>query len=250
MRVGLFVPCYIDALHPQAAISTLGLLKRFSGLDVEFLEQASCCGLPLTDMGYKRKARGLETSLADIFAPYDAIVMPSGVCSEQVRDHLDSIEPTPTVARLRRSTYDVVDFLTDVLDVKSLPWGPRFEARVALHNGCHSLRYLHQARPSELMIPDFSKPERLLRMVEGCDVGYATRRDECCGFGGMYTVWDSPCSGQQGLDKVSDYWQAGFRHVVSQDYSCLMHQQGVARKNGLDLKFYYIAELLNGDAQP
>ena len=145
--------------------------------------------------------------------------------------------------------FDIVEFLHDILQVKELPWA-RFPHRVALHNGCHSLRFLHQARPSELMIPDFSKPEALLKMVDGLEVCYATRRDECCGFGGTFSMWDAPCAGQQGLDKVNDYVANGLEYVTSADFSCLLHQQTVARKHGINLKMFYIAELLNGDAKP
>lgn len=249
MKVGFFVPCYIDALAPQAAISSFRLLKRFPGLQVEFIEQGACCALPLTDMGYTRKACALEQNLVPLMSPYDMIVVPSGVCTDQFRFHFDSIEQTPLVRRLRESVFDIVEFLHDVLEVKELPWA-HFPHRVALHNGCHSLRYLHQARPTELMEKDFSKPADLLNLVEGLEVCYATRRDECCGFGGTFSMWDAPCAGQQGLDKVNDYVANGLRYVTSADFSCLLHQSTVARKHGIDLKMYYIAEILNGDAQP
>lgn len=100
------------------------------------------------------------------------------------------------------------------------------------------------------MIPDFSKTAALLGLVDGLEVAYATRRDECCGFGGTFSMWDAPCAGQMGLDKVNDYLRNGLHYVTSADYSCLLHQSAVARKHGLDLKTFYIAELLNGDAQP
>ena len=249
MKVGFFVPCYIDMLAPQAAISSYNLLRRFPQLQVEFIEQGACCTLPLTDMGYTRKACALEKNLVPLMLPYDVIVVPSGVCTDQFRYHFDSIEQTHEVKRLRESVFDIVEFLHDILQVKELPWA-RFPHRVALHNGCHSLRFLHQARPSELMIPDFSKPEALLKMVDGLEVCYATSRDECCGFGGTFSMWDAPCAGQQGLDKVNDYVANGLEYVTSADFSCLLHQQTVARKHGINLKMFYIAELLNGDAKP
>ncbi|MCM1349484.1 MAG: (Fe-S)-binding protein [Firmicutes bacterium] len=249
MKVGFFVPCYIDALAPQAAISSYKLLQRFPNVELHFIEQAACCALPLTDMGYSKKACALERNLVPLMSPYDFIVVPSGVCTDQFRFHFDSVPQTPVVRRLRESVYDVVEFLHDILEVKELPWA-KFPHRVALHNGCHSLRYLHQARPTELMIPDFSKPAALLNMVKGLEVGYATRRDECCGFGGTFSMWDAPCAGQQGLDKVNDYVNNGFKYITSADYSCLLHQMTVARKHGIELKWYYIAEILNGDAQP
>lgn len=248
MKVGLFVPCYVDMLAPQAAISTYNLLKRFVP-DVEYIEQAACCGLPFTDMGYKKQACKVEAKLPELVVGYDAVVVPSGICTDQFRNQFTGVEQTPAVEKFRRSVYDPVEFLHDVIKVDSLPWA-KFPHRVALHNGCHSLRFLHEARPSELMIPDYSKPAALLNLVEGIEVGYATRRDECCGFGGIFAVWDQSCSGQMGLDKVSDYERNGFHYIVSADFSCLLHQQTVARKYGVDLKTFYITEILNGDAQP
>lgn len=248
MKVGFFVPCYVDALAPRAAISSYNLLRRF-GLDVEFIEQAACCALPLTDMGYDKKSCSMERDLVPLVAGYDAVVVPSGICTDQFRNHFKMVEQTPEVKHFRENVYDIVEFLHDVIKVDSLPWA-RFPHKVALHNGCHSLRSLMQAKPSELMIPYFSKTEDLLKLVDGLEVVYATRRDECCGFGGTFSVWDIDCSGQMGLDKVSDYARNGYKYVTSADFSCLLHQQSVARKFGVDLKTFYIAELLNGDAKP
>ncbi len=248
MRVGFFVPCYVDMVAPQAAISSYELLKRL-GVDVEFIDHAVCCGLPMTDMGYRCKARNVERNLVKYLSGYDYIVIPSGVCTDQMRNEFAAVNQTPEVVHIRETSYDVVEFLHDILRVDSLPWA-HFPARVALHNGCHSLRFLHQARPSELQIPDYSKTADLLRLVDGIEIGYATRRDECCGFGGTFTIWDQSCSGQMGIDKVSDYERNGFAHVVSADFSCLLHQSCVARKLGMKIKFHYIAEILNGDAEP
>lgn len=247
MKVGFFVPCYIDFLAPKAAISTYNLLKRFD-IDVEFIDRAICCGLPETDMGYHHKSCSLETNLVPLFAPYDAVVVPSGICTDEFRNHFNAVEQTDEVKRIRSSVFDTVEFLHDVLKVDSLPWA-RFRDKVALHNGCHSLRSLHQAKPSELVIPEYSKPEALLNLVEGLKVTYASRRDECCGFGGAFTIWDIGCSGQMGLDKVKDYARNGIRFVTSADYSCLLHQEAIARRHGMNLQFYYIAEILNGDVK-
>lgn len=245
MKVGYFVPCYIDALAPQAAKSTYNLLKRFD-LDVHFIEQAACCALPLTDMGYEKKACKLEDNLLPLLSGYDAIVIPSGICADQIRNYFTPDVKDPEVYKIRESVYDIVEFLHDVLKVKSLPWA-HFPHKVALHNGCHSLRYLNHARPTELMEPNFSKTEDLLKLVDGIEVAYATRRDECCGFGGTFSVWDTSCSGQMGKDKVQDYINNDIHHVTSADWSCLVHQQSVANKLGLDIKTYYISEILNGD---
>lgn len=250
MKIGFFVPCYIDAIYPQAAISTYKLLLKL-GLDVDFIEGGACCGLPEHDMGYLERACTIEKGLLPFIndAAYEYVIVPSGICTLQFRQHFNEVERTPEVEHFISSVYDPVEFLHDILKIKELPGKPAFPHRVAVHNGCHSLRFLHEARPSELMIKPFDKCADLLSLVDGLEVGYATRRDECCGFGGAFAIWDAPCSGQQGRDKVSDYAKNGFRYVASQDMSCLIHQQTVAEKNGLDLKMFYITEILNGDAR-
>lgn len=249
MKVGLFIPCYVDVLVPQAAISTYKLLKRFDNIDLTYINQAACCGLPEKDNGYVHGACEIEKNLVYYLTGFDYVVIPSGICTDQIRHMLTDVPQSDEVKHIRQTTYDVVEFLYDVLKVKELPWA-HYPHRVALHNGCHSLRYLLQARPAELAVPYFSKTEALLSLVDGIEVGYATRQSECCGFGGTFAIWDQSCSGQQGLDKVNDYRRNGFDRVTSADMSCLLHQSCVARKFGMgDIKFYYIAEILNGDAQ-
>ena len=250
MKVGFFVPCYIDAIYPQAAISAWQLLKKLD-VNLEFIEGGACCGLPEHDMGYLDLACTLEKGLVPLIADkgYDYVIVPSGICTGQFRDHFNGVEITPEIEHFIKTVHDPVEFLHDVLKITELPDKPSFPHRVALHNGCHSLRYLLMARPTELMIKPFDKCADLLRLVDGIEVGYATRRDDCCGFGGAFAIWDAPCSGQQGRDKVSDYVENGFKYVTSQDMSCLLHQQTVAKKNGLDLKMFYITEILNGDAK-
>lgn len=247
MKIGYFVPCYIDALSPQVAISTYNLLKRFD-LDIHFIEQAACCALPLTDMGYSKKACRMEENLVPLLADYDAIVVPSGICTEQIRNHFSDADDKSDLYKVRESVYDIVEFLHDILKIDKLPWA-KFPHKVVLHNGCHSLRYLKHARPTEIMEPDFSKTEALLKLVDGLEVVYPERRDECCGFGGTFAVWDTSCAGQMGLDKVNDYVRQGARYVTSADFSCLLHQQTIAQKNNIDIKAYYIAEILNGDVE-
>lgn len=249
MKIGFFVPCYIDALCPKVAMSTYHLMQKL-GLDIEFIEQGACCGLPEHDMGYIERSCVIEKGVAPFVADrsFDHVVVPSGICTGQFRNHFTCAERTPEIEHFISVVCDPVELLHDILKISELPGKPCFPHRVALHHGCHSLRYLHEARPTELMIKPFDKCADLLMLVDGIEIGYAERRDECCGFGGAFAVWDAPCSGQQGRDKVSDYVRNGFRHVVSQDMSCLLHQQTVAEKNGLDLKMFYITEILNGDA--
>lgn len=244
MKAALFVPCYVDALFPEVAIATLELLERL-GVEVEYPLEQTCCGQPMANSGCEKDAAATEALFAKNFAGYDYIVTPSGSCTHHVRDHLTAIPQTPAVAKVRRSTYELVEFVHDVLEVRAFPWA-EFRHTVGLHNGCASLRALGTAKMSEIAGPAFSKPMALLSKVKGIRFAMPERPDECCGFGGTFSVFEEPVSARMGYDKVNDHAGAGAQYIVSADMSCLMHQKGCAERLGLPIKFIHIAQILNG----
>ena len=246
MRIGLFVPCYVDAVEPEVGIATLELLERL-GCTVEYPYDQTCCGQPMTNTGCHAEAAATEALFVRNFAAYDYVVAPSGSCVHQVREHLTAIPQTDEVRKVRASTYEVVEFLHDVLKIEALPWA-EFPHKVAYHGNCNALRGIHHARPSEIVKPYFSKPLDLLRLVKGVEIVDLARPDECCGFGGTFSVFEPGVSAKMGYDKVSDQNRAGAAYVVSADSSCLMHQKGCAERLGLPLKYIHIARVLNGAA--
>jgi len=244
MRVALFVPCYVDAFFPEVGIATLGLLERL-GCEVDYPLNQTCCGQPMANSGCHADARATEALYVKNFAGYDHIVTPSGSCAHHVREHLTAIDATPQALQVRRSTFELCEFLHDVLQVVEFPWA-EFPHKVGLHIGCATLRGLREAKGSEIDEPAFSKPMRLLSGVRGIEFVTPQRPDECCGFGGTFSVFEEPVSARMGHDKVDDHHRAGAEYIVSPDMSCVMHQQGCARRVGLPLKFLHIAQVLNG----
>ena len=247
MRVGLFIPCYIDAFFPEVGVATLELLERF-GMDVGYPFDQTCCGQPMANSGCQNDAAATERLFVDNFAGFDAVVCPSGSCVNHVRSKFTAIEQTDTVQAVRGRTFELVEFLHDVLKVEAFPWAA-FPHSVGYHNGCGSLRGLGHASPSELNEPAFSKPLDLLRKVEGIRFVEPARPDECCGFGGTFSVFEEAVSVKMGQDKVADHGKAGAEYIVSADTSCLMHQKGCAARGGSAMKFIHIAEVLNGARQ-
>ncbi|HXW23265.1 MAG TPA: (Fe-S)-binding protein [Xanthobacteraceae bacterium] len=245
MRVGLFIPCYIDAFFPEVGIATLELLERL-GVEVVYPLEQTCCGQPMANSGSQKDAAGAEALFVENFRAFDHVVTPSGSCAHHVRAHLDAIPQTAEVAKVRRSTYELVEFLHDILKVEAFPWA-EFPHKVGLHNGCTTLRKLRTAKASEVDEPEFSKPLDLLRKVKGIAFVMPSRPDECCGFGGTFSVFEEPVSAKMGYDKVADHHRAGAQYIVSADMSCLMHQKGCAERLGLDIRFIHIAQILNGN---
>lgn len=245
MKIGLFIPCYIDAIYPEVGIATLELLEKL-GLDVEYPMEQTCCGQPMSNEGDYKSAETAQKLFIQNFKDYEYIVGPAGSCVKQVRLHFDNLEQTDEVKQVRKNTYELVEFLHDILQVKSFP-GVEFKHKVALHNSCSSIRGLGIAQPSEIIGTPYNKSADLLKMIDGLEIAEMSRPDECCGFGGTFCVTDEVVSGKMGKDKISDYVTSGAEYVVSPDMSCLMHQKGVALKNGIThLPFLHIAQVLNG----
>jgi len=244
MKVALFVPCYVDAFFPEVGIATLELLERL-GVEVEYPLDQTCCGQPMGNSGCRDDAAATEALFVRNFAGYEYIVSPSGSCTHHVRDHLTSIEQTPAVRDVRARAFELVEFIHDVLEVREFPWA-EFPHAVGLHNGCASLRALRTARISEVDEPFFSKPLDLLRGVRGIRFVSPQRPDECCGFGGTFSVFEEPVSAKMGYDKVLDHEHAGAEYIVSADMSCVMHQKGCAERLGSPIKFIHVAQILNG----
>lgn len=246
MKVGLFVPCYVDAFHPDVGVATLELLERF-GLTVSYPLNQTCCGQPMTNSGCHAEARATEELFAKNFAGFDYVVGPSGSCVHHIREHLTAIEQTPEVTRLRQNTFELVEFLHDVLKVEAFPWA-EFPHKVALHNNCNALRGLRIASMTERREPFFSKPRALLEKVRGITFADLDRPDECCGFGGTFSVFQEGISAKMGQDKVADQQRSGAAYITSSDSSCLMHQEGCARRMGAGMQYIHIAQILNGAA--
>lgn len=245
MKVGLFIPCYIDAIYPEVGIATLTLLEKL-GVEVGFPLEQTCCGQPMTNEGDFESAKAAEELFVKNFKDFDYVVGPAGSCVKQVRVHYDKLEQTEEVKKVRSHTYELVEFLHDVLQIKSLP-PVTFPHKIAIHNSCSSIRGLGIASPSEHMGKPFNKTEELLEMVKDVEIVHINRPDECCGFGGTFCVTDEAVSAKMGQDKVADYIASGAEYIVSPDMSCLMHQQSIAKKNGMKfLPFVHVAQVLNG----
>lgn len=242
MKVGLFIPCYVDQFYPQTGIATLQLLETL-GVNVVFPMQQTCCGQPMANSGFARLSAGCDRNFVRNFADCDVVVGPTGSCILHLKEHLHDDRHPADAARLRNNAYELCEFLTDVLNVQELPKS-RFPHRVGLHTSCHGQRGLKLSSASELVAPRFSKPERLLQMVEGLELIDLTQPDECCGFGGTFCVFEEALSAKMGKDRVADHLRHGAEVITGGDMSCLMQLEGVLRRQKSPVRVMHIAEIL------
>ncbi len=242
MTVALFVPCYIDQFYPQVAIATLQVLEK-AGVTVVYPPKQTCCGQPMANSGFEHLTGPCNTLFVENFAGFDYIVCPSGSCTLHVKEHLHDAENEDQAAYIREHVYELTEFLTDIVQVEK--WDARFPHKIGVHQSCHGQRGLKLSQMSELVAEPFSKPEKLLKMVEGLEIVELARVDECCGFGGTFCVAEEAVSVKMGKDRVNDHLAHGAEYVVGGDVSCLMHMEGILRRQHSKLKVMHIAEVLN-----
>ena len=247
MKVGLFVPCYIDQFYPRVAMATVELLEKF-GCEVDFPEAQTCCGQPMANTGCVDDARPLAKAFVEIFADYEYVVCPSGSCTAMVTHHYDEYFSAndPGLKNVKQRTFELTEFLTDILKVESLD--VKFPYRVGLHNSCHGLRELRLGSSSETMIPKFNKAEQLLKLVDGLEIVELQRVDDCCGFGGTFAVAEEAVSCMMGNDRIHDHEQADAQVMTAGDMSCPMHLDGLIRRQKKPIQVMHIAEILAGDS--
>ncbi len=242
MTIGLFIPCYVDQLRPEVGLAVVRLFEAL-GIDFEIPDVETCCGQPLATAGERELAARLGRRFDAVFAAYEVVVTPSGSCAAHVRhprpDRLAGRDGHAAGLRTR----ELCEFLVETGALHRITGSlPR---RVGLHASCHALRDLRHGNPSESREPPRVDPARaLLSALAGLELVELERRDECCGFGGLFALEQEAISCRMGLDRIADHERAGAEIVTSSDVSCLLQLEGLARRRGSPLVFRHVAELL------
>jgi L-lactate dehydrogenase complex protein LldE len=242
MKIGLFVPCYIDQFYPTAAIATLQLLEKL-GCEVNFPTNQTCCGQPMANSGFASLTHGCNQNFIRNFSGFDYIVAPSGSCVLHVKEHLHDDKNNNAAKQIRERIYELTEFLTDVLKVETIH--ASFPYKVGMHVSCHGQRMLGLASMSERVETPFSKAEQLLRGVKGLQLVKPRRVDECCGFGGTFCVTEEAVSVAMGSGRIEEHEVNEVDFITGGDTSCLMHLEGILKRNKSRIKTIHLAEILN-----
>lgn len=241
MKIGLFIPCYVDALFPEVGIATYKLLKHFN-LDVSYPDKQTCCGQPMGNAGFENMSVELAKRFDEKFKDFDYVVAPSVSCSAYVRVNYPNLLKGQHECVTSEKIMDVVEFIHDVVKPDSLPGS--FPHVVSVHNSCHGVRELNLSSPSEQNIAPFNKIIDLLQLKDGITIKEPERKDECCGFGGMFAVEEPDVSTRMGIDKINRHIATGAEYVTGPDSSCLMHMKGIANRQKKDIKFIHVVQIL------
>lgn len=236
--VALFATCVNDAMFPGTPRAVLTVLERL-GCTVDFPMAQTCCGQMFTNTGYPDEAVGAVRAYVEAFEAYAHVVAPSGSCVGSVREQHVLVarrtgdpELVDRAEDLAARTYDFSEFLVDVLGVVDV--GAYFPHRVTYHPTCHSLRV---ARVGD-------RPEQLLRAVRGLELVDLPGAEECCGFGGTFSLKNPDVSTAMVADKVRNVVTTAAEYVVAGDNSCLLNIGGALRRQHSGVRPIHLAEIL------
>jgi len=236
--VQLFHTCLVNEIDPDVGMAVVRILERL-GITVEVPLAQTCCGQPAYNAGFHSDARAVARhTLAVLGATAGPIVIPSGSCADMVIHQFellfhDEPEWRAKAHEVSGRCREFSQFLTEVLDGTEL--GARLQARVAYHPSCHLLRGLGIRE----------QPQALLRSVAGVELAQVSDQEECCGFGGLFSVKNPEISGSMMDRKLAQVERSGADRLVSCDLGCLMHLGGGLRRRGSALKVQHLAQLLD-----
>jgi L-lactate dehydrogenase complex protein LldE len=236
VRASLMITCLGDLFYPEVGVRIVRLLRRL-GVVVDFPDGQTCCGLPLFNSGYHRAARRVARRTVPLFRDSQYVVVPSGSCAWMVKREYpgllkDDARAFTEAQALAGRTYELSQFLVAVLGASKLP--SAVSGRVTYHDSCHLLRGLGEA----------SAPRTLLGNLEGVDFVDLPGADQCCGFGGSFSVRLPDVSAAILDKKLASVEATGADCLVACDAGCLMQMGGGLARRGSRVRALHLAEVL------
>lgn len=236
-KVALFATCLADIFRPSVAFASLALLKA-AGCRVNVPRAQTCCGQPGYNSGDYQGAGDVAKRVIGLFESADYVVVPSGSCAGMIVHHYPRLLEGDWKERakaLASRTFEISSFLTEVMPLPAADPDPELmHRRIAYHDGCAGLR--------ELNIRE--QPRKLLRQCAGVDAVELQEREVCCGFGGTFCAKMPEISATMASEKLRDVRSANADMLVGGDLGCLLSLAGRASREGMELEFRHVVELL------
>jgi L-lactate dehydrogenase complex protein LldE len=242
MRVGFFVTCLVDLMRPSIGFAAIRLLEA-GGAEVYVPPDQTCCGQPCYNSGDRAGTLALATRVLEQFEGCDYLVAPSGSCSGMIRTHYaDVFRDDPALLRraeaLAAKTWELTSFLTDVLKLEAVPGS--LAATVTYHDSCAGLREMGVKR----------QPRALLGKVAGLKLAEMPECENCCGFGGTFSIKFGEISARMADNKCQHIAESGAEAVVLGDLGCMLNIEGRLRRRGdAKTRVLHVAEVLAGESR-
>ena len=243
--VQLFITCLVDSFFPEVGEAMVSVLRR-AGVEVDFPRGQTCCGQPTFNAGLRAEARPIAEHTIEVFERpprslktsevYD-VVIPSGSCAHMIRHNYEELfadDPLwlPRAKALAARTYEFTEYLVDILGVTD--FGAHWDGPLTYHATCHLKRGLGVDR----------QPRELLANVKGAEIRELPEAEDCCGFGGIFSVEHPELSAEMLKRKINNLNATQSPTLVVCDAGCLMHIQGGLHRKKMKQKVMHIAEIL------
>ncbi len=233
-RVQLMATCLCDAFYADAARAAVEVLEHL-GCTVDFPEAQTCCGQPAFNGGDWAASRKVVRHMVKTFAGDLPVIVPSASCASMVFHgallEFEKEPDLPAVQQLAGRTWELADFIVNGLGVKQ--WPGKFDAKVAFHRSCHSRGT--ESAPAAI---------QLLSSIDGITVLEHGEAEQCCGFGGTFSVAFPNVSAGMGALKLEHVRAVQPDLLVAIDMSCMMHLGGLAEKQGKPIATRHVAQIL------
>ncbi|MFG6114742.1 (Fe-S)-binding protein [Halobacillus sp. MO56] len=236
MKVSLFITCLCDIMSSDVGKDTVEVLEKV-GCEVDFPELQTCCGQPAYNSGYLKESKESMKQMMRAFKDSEYVVGPSGSCVAMLHEYphifKGDTEWEEAANDLAGKSYELTQFLVDVMGITDV--GSKFQGRVTYHPSCHMTRLLG--------VKD--APMTLLENVKGLELVELPVKEDCCGFGGTFSVKNPVISEQMVEEKTEHVTETGAEYLVGGDMGCLMNIGGRLTRNGKPVKVLHIANILN-----
>lgn len=234
MKIDLFIPCYIDQFRPQTGFNMVKVLEK-AGCQVQYNVEQTCCGLAAFNAGNWDDAREVgEKLLREVSNNH--LVCPGTACVGMIRNSYDLLFQNSSFhnkyRQLQKKTFDLSEFLVDVLKVTTL--GSILTGKATYHDACSAI---HECKMK-------SQPRTLLSQVQGLELIEMDNSETCCGFGGSFSMRNEPASIAMAEQKTEQALNTGAEYLISSDMTCLMHLDAYIQKRGINLKVMHMADVL------
>ncbi len=237
-HIQLFVTCLVDSFHPQIGEAMVGVLNRLD-IDVDFAHSQTCCGQPPFSAGLRKDARPIAQHTIEVFEKTTGdIISPSGSCAHMMKHgymelFADDSRWLTRAQSLASRVYEFTEYIVDKLGVTDV--GARWEGMLAYHPSCHALRAMRIDR----------QPRALLANVRGARIVELPAAEDCCGFGGIFSVEHPELSAEWLKRKITNLETTQSPTLVTLEAGCLMHIAGGLHRQKKQQRVIHIAEVLN-----
>jgi glycolate oxidase iron-sulfur subunit len=227
-RVAIFTGCSINYLYPHLGDALIRILnsKRY---EVVVFKGEVCCGAPLRDAGLKEETDSMAARNIDLYKKIraEAVISMCPTCTMVIKEQYPVLtgETIPNMM-------DVNEFFIKNDITRGLELAPQV---VTYHDPCHTRYGMGLTK----------EPREILNSIEGLKYVEMKGADECCGFGGFFSLNYRDMSRSIGKKKFENINNTLAGTVVSSCPGCVMQLEDIQRETKSDIKIKHIVEVVD-----